>query len=63
MIGTEIGRALAMAAYEQGWRDACDDSLKQSRDASYPIGGGKSSDVSEVLARLDPHDLLGLTAP
>lgn len=28
-------------AYEAGWRDACDDHLKQREDSSWPIGFGK----------------------
>jgi hypothetical protein len=28
-------------AYEQGWRDACDDHLEQKQDPSHPIGARK----------------------
>lgn len=55
-----IVRALVWAAYEQGWRNACDDQLQQDCDPKYPIGHGHRSTVDEVLVDLDPNNLIGL---
>ena len=59
-MNADIARRLVMAAYEQGWRDACDDHLAQKSHANYPIGEGKRRDVASLLDGLDPLDLLGL---
>ena len=56
----ETARRLVEAAYEHGWRDACDDWLEQQRNPEHPIGRGKARDVDSLLGSLDPHNLLGL---
>ena len=53
-------RALTRAAYEQGWRDACDDFMQQASDPQHPIGRRKKGDYADVLVVLDPKNLLGL---
>lgn len=39
----------AAAAYEQGWRDACDDWLQQRDDPSHPLGSRKSWPKQEAV--------------
>lgn len=34
----ELGEDHLQAAYERGWRDACDDHLDQDKDPAHPIG-------------------------
>lgn len=34
----EAAAPLIQAAYERGWRDACDDHLQQTQDPTHPIG-------------------------
>jgi hypothetical protein len=53
-------RALVYAAYELGWRNACDDHLEQQRDPDHPIGESRHMGVGSVLVDLDPNDLLRL---
>ena len=61
-MNRKIARALVNAAYEQGWRDACDDQMEQQANPKYPIGRGKHAGVDSLLVTLDPYDLLGLRA-
>lgn len=61
-MSPEMIRRLVMLAYDQGWRDACNDHLKQGRDPDYPIGRGGRGSVEAVLMELDPRDVLGLRA-
>lgn len=53
-------RALVYAAYELGWRNACDDHIVQVQDREHPIGERRHRGVDSVLANLDPNDLLNL---
>lgn len=65
-MGKAQVRRLTLLAYEQGWRDACDDHLQQNGtrdqagDPSHPIGTRHRRDVDTLLGFLDPHNLLGL---
>lgn len=58
-------RRLVALAYEQGWRDACDDFLEQggtptvAGNAQHPIGARHRA-ADALIPLLDPNDLLGL---
>lgn len=56
MLTEEQVWRIAEAAYEAGWRDACDDHMQQATDARHPLGTRKRAGV---LRRLDPLNLLG----
>lgn len=59
-------RRLVLLAYEQGWRDACDDHLQQrgtreqAADETHPIGARHKAAVDDVLAVVDPTNLFDL---
>lgn len=59
-ITQAVVRRLVAFAYEDGWRDACDDHMQQRKDPEHPIGAGRRREVDDILARLDHHDVLGL---
>lgn len=44
----EIAEKDAAAAYEQGWRDACDDFNDQKKDPNHPIGERKKWPKEEL---------------
>lgn len=44
-------REAVQAAYEAGWRDACDDHRQQAGDAAHPIGNRYRPNYAEEVDR------------
>ena len=59
-MNRKTARRLLEAAYEHGWRDACNDFIEQEQNPEHPIGRSKAVTVDSLLGSLDPHNLLGL---
>jgi hypothetical protein len=48
----EVAAEQAQAAYERGWRDACDDHLDQAADPDHPIGERHQSPYDPDLPKV-----------